>query len=557
MGGLFLALIMMVMMLPTAAAVSQGALQDCRVTFLSDGSYDLMLLDSTTTRSWKGYKLFTMYRSENYECGEEEGPKHKHTDDCYSYNYVVNDKFTEILTGVANANKDWPKGKDWSTVTVTEDNLIDYINGLKGTTNIQKFAENVYNEIKKQESGLNLQEKVDFVTAESTGDGKFDVYVDQGYWLFADVTENAKEEFVNSLVFLDTSGEKNIVVRPKVDVPTVEKEVSPEDGELGEHTSVSVNDKVYFELTATLPKNLAEYETYKLVFHDTLSDGLTYCGDNDVAVYVKKGNAETKVKEDGFTVKSGTDADPGDTLTVTLDDVNVLTDDQGNKITVDKDSKILVKYHATLNEDAVIGNPGNENKVYLEYSNRPGTDSIGETPEKIVKVFTFQLTVKKVDGNWNELSGADFELYKWDDVQNKYVEVGKAGTTVTEPTTFEWTGLGAGKYKLVETEAPKGYNKAEDIIFSIKYTTKEGASGLEIDEVTFKDGNDKPITDKFTVEKTNKGEISTKIVNEKGSTLPSTGGMGTTVFYVVGPILMVGAAVLLITKKRMRDQSDE
>ena len=176
----------------------------------------------------------------------------------------------------------------------------------------------------------------------------------------------------------------NVTATPKSDVPEVEKKVKDTNETTGETTGwqdsadYDIGDSIPFQLKATLADNVSSYTTYKVVFHDTLSKGLTY--NNDAKVYI--GGTETN----GFTVTATVNADGTTTLTVSCDDVKALG--AGNS------SVITVEYTAKLNENAVLGSAGNPNKVYLEYSNNPNKSESGEnhetgkTPEDTVIVFT-------------------------------------------------------------------------------------------------------------------------------------------------------------------------
>ena len=235
---------------------------------------------------------------------------------------------------------------------------------------------------------------------------------------------------------------------------------------------------------------------------------------------------------------------------------------------------ITVEYTATLNENAVLGSAGNPNVVYLEYSNNPNWDvsfdengkpenpgedgkdndgdgeideedekkePTGETPEDKVIVFTYKLTVNKVDEQKNPLAGAGFTLYK-KNAAGEYVQVGEE-LFGAELTTFEWKGLDDGDYKLEETTTPAGYNTIAPIEFTI---TAEHDLESDDPQLIVLDGGDL-----FTGEVDTDDILSADVENKSGITLPETGGIGTTIFYVLGGLLVLGAVVLLITKKRM------
>ena len=352
----------------------------------------------------------------------------------------------------------------------------------------------------------------------------------------------------------------NVTATPKSDVPEVEKKVKDTNDSTGvtsdwqDSADYDIGDSIPFQLKATLADNVSSYTTYKVVFHDTLSKGLTY--NKDAKVYID--GTETN----GFTVTATVNADGTTTLTVSCDDVKALG--AGNS------SVITVEYTAKLNENAVLGSAGNPNEVYLEYSNNPnkseeGNNETGETPKDVVIVFTYKTIINKVDSETKPLTGAAFKLEKlikgedgaadtWTTVKEFAVD----GTT----TSFTFSGLDDGQYKLTETKTPVGYNTIDPIYFVIEATHGETADVPTLKtlnayltdangnkQTEMKDGESVNI-DLGTVDLT-AGSITTTVVNKSGSELPSTGGIGTTIFYVLGGVLVLAAVVLLVTNKRM------
>ena len=398
-------------------------------------------------------------------------------------------------------------------------------------------------------------------SANTVTDGKYVISgLAAGYYLVKDQDgsltgdADAYTEYIIKVV-------SDTTATPKSSVPTVEKKVKDTNDSTGvtsdwqDSADYDIGDSIPFQLKATLANNVSSYTTYKVVFHDTLSKGLTY--NNDAKVYI--GGTETN----GFTVTATVNADGTTTLTVSCDDVKALG--AGNS------SVITVEYTAKLNENAVLGSAGNPNKVYLEYSNNPNKSESGEnhetgkTPEDTVIVFTYQTIINKVDSKNNPLTGAAFKLEKL--IKGKD---GAAGTwttvkefTVDETTTsFTFSGLDDGQYKLTETKTPAGYNTIDPIYFVIEATHDVTADAPTLKtlnayltdangnkQTEMKDGESVNI-DLGTVDLT-AGSITTTVVNKSGSELPSTGGIGTTIFYVLGGVLVLAAVVLLVTKKRM------
>ena len=352
----------------------------------------------------------------------------------------------------------------------------------------------------------------------------------------------------------------NVTATPKSDVPEVQKKVKDINDSTDttktdwqDSADYDIDDSIPFQLKATLADNVSSYTTYKVVFHDTLSKGLTY--NNDAKVYID--GTETN----GFAVTATVNAD-GTTLTVSCDDVKALS--------AVNSSAITVEYTAKLNENAVLGSAGNPNEVYLEYSNNPnksekGNNETGETPKDVVIVFTYKTIINKVDSENKPLTGAAFKLEKLikgkDGAADTWTTV-KEFTVDETTTSFTFSGLDDGQYKLTETKTPAGYNTIDPIYFVIEATHDATADTPALTVLkaylTDENGNKKTEVkdgetvniDLGTVDLT-AGSITTTVVNKSGSELPSTGGIGTTIFYVLGGVLVLAAVVLLVTKKRM------
>lgn len=386
-----------------------------------------------------------------------------------------------------------------------------------------------------------------------------------GYYLVVDTTANIGEGGAYNTALLQVVGNINITV--KTDAPTVEKKVLEDDkykqdGGYGtgynDVADYNMGDAVPFHLIGSVP-DMSRYDTYKYIFHDTLSAGLTLNGDS-IKVYVASDKAGTDKAE----ITGWTKAVDGQSFIVSFADLKTVSG-------VSQGKYIIVEYTATLNQNAVVGLDGNTNTVYLEYSNKPdqsgsgNTDNTGKTPEDKVIVFTYELDTTKVDGQDNntKLAGAEFKLHntgnKWVivDSNNKvtgWADTEEGGSTLTSDANglFKVIGLDDGTYYLKETKAPAGYNLlSSEITVVITATTTNGQ--------TWTDGQASSALTKLEVTadgKAGTGDTSTGIAsitvaNNKGATLPETGGMGTTIFYVVGAVLVIGAGVLLVTRRRM------
>lgn len=491
--GLFLALTLFCALAGTAFAVD--------ITITDDSS--------VTADSYAAYKLLNATVAEN--AGEEGG-----------YAYTLNSTYTAILQEV--------------TGKTTEAEIIKYISELDDT-GIRTFADAVYAEIVAAGESI---------TPDYTTDSNTFSNVEQGYYLIAETDTEAHPD-TTSLVMLDTAGLQNITIESKENAPKVEKKVKDTDDSTGAVTDwqdsadYDIGDTIPYQITGTVSDKIANYKNYQYTFTDTMTN-LT-CLENTVKVYLVNGTNETEITR-GFTKEWNSTSK---ILTVAFANLKSVDGVVGT-------SKIVVRYDATLDASANIGYQGNPNTVYLTYSRNPYTNDTNDTPKDTNIVFTFKGVVNKVDADNKPLLGAGFTLYKFDKNENDYVAVGEELKGI-EMTTFEFIGLDAGQYKIVETTVPAGYNKAEDIEFVIVAEHEVEADLPKLTSLVVKDKDGKTISGEdltFTATVFT-GEISTNIVNNSGVELPSTGGVGTTIFYIVGGLMVFAAGVLLITRKRMND----
>ena len=469
--------------------------------------------------------------------------------------YTLNDTYkTAIIAGLKAA------GQTTIADNATDATIQQSLSGLSSEAMV-KFASAVYKSIR--DSNLTA----DATSTDRNADAVFRG-VAQGYYLIAQ-TALAEGQDAYSAVIIDTAGKDGVTVEPKKDVPTVEKKVKDindsdstqsDNDQWQDSADHDINDVIEYQLTGSLPDNYDSYETYKYVFTDTLSAGLTLnhlTGDtNDVKVYVKNDDTETEIKS-GFNITVTGDTNNslsapyagGTTLTVSFDNLKAAKGDNNADLTINSSSQIVVRYTAKLNEHAKVGVEGNPNKVDLTFSNNPTGTGEGKTPEDEVIVFTFKLTVNKVDGDKKALAGAGFSLYKYDSATGNYGENPVKQYSAGADTSFDFTGLDDGQYKLVEDEAPDGYNSIEPIEFKIvaTHTQDNGNPARTLTELKIQDLDGKDMNG-FTIDASK--NVTATIVNKSGSELPETGGIGTTILYVAGAVCVIAAGVWFGLRRR-------
>lgn len=524
---LILSLIMVCAMAVPAFAADRGT----SYTITIKNTSDQLTMEGT---EYQAYKIFDVTYSADKQ----------------AYSYTIADAFQDFTYQVGEETY---VGKD----------LVKYLETLeKDTEALNQFAEAVRNYIEEKgipASGTATGGKEDTVTIDVNEDGP-------GYYIVTATAkttdgENTTVTALCALTTTDSAGE----VALKADVPTVDKMVrensSQEFGKVGDY---SIGEVVEFRIEGTIPSYADKYQEYTYIFHDKMSDGLTL-DLGSVAVYSDE-EMQVKLPEGSYEVRPSKEG-------------NLLEDGCSFEVVISDDfikgyegKTIYVGYKAMLNKNMEIFDAFETNEVYIEYSKNPyDADETDNTPTSTVKVYSYKFDVFKYfkcgDGGATErgLEGAQFKFYsdeacsteiklvKVDEEDNKtiyrvaekgeiesnkniveYIESPKSGSFVIK-------GLDANTYYLKETKAPDGYNKLEQAIkveiVSEKNDTE--VTGVKLYQDRESEASDTP-------------PVSTiKVLNQTGSKLPSTGGVGTTIFYVVGGCLMVGAAILLVTKKRM------
>lgn len=401
-----------------------------------------------------------------------------------------------------------------------------------------------------------------YLTDPAAGTGTDSITVSgPGYYLIKNTSVGEGEVFTDYI--LRVVGD--VTVNPKSGKPTLDKQIRHnETGLWGVVGDNQIGDTVEFRTLTTVPI-VSGYTQYTYVIHDEMSAGLTsnVRSNEDVTIKV---NDETVLDKKYYTVTvDGTNANK---FTVTVDVLNAIKD--GKMV---EGNTLYTYYTGILNEKAKVYNDGKQdNKAYLEYSNNPHDNkTTNKTPEKVVYDWTFKMGVKKVDGaDGTPLTDAKFVLSK-----NGNCSLGTIGDDGTPSTTTDLINLienSDGSY----TVAPAGYNGSvvnvmtagditinglDDATVYYLYETKAPAGYNRLTAAvrfeitaTYSDAGDNCTSVTATVNNDVQSSVSVNVRNNKGSTLPSTGGIGTTLFYVIGGGLMAVAAVLLVTKKRMNNK---
>ena len=346
------------------------------------------------------------------------------------------------------------------------------------------------------------------------------------YLVVSDLTNDA-------ICSIDTTA-KEVTIKEKNGVPTVTKEVEYASGSWGQGNDGNVGDTVNFQTTIYVTDgNPTNY-----VLHDKMSNGLTFKTDS---IVVKKNDAI-------FTDYTKETPNDGCTFEIKFNEGSLHTND-----------KVVVTYSATINSNAVVGTDGNDNETWLKYG------ETGETTHSNTKTYTWKFNIFKYftdsDDTMQYLANVEFVLYRknaddkaeyakfdsnnklsgWTEAEN---EATKLKTNATSIVGVE--GLDEGTYFLKETATPVGFNSLTSDVEVLITSSCNNLTNATY-TVQYKMVNDEDFED------TDEQEKVVPIENNRGTTLPGTGGIGTTIFYVVGGGLMVAAAILLITKKRMEN----
>jgi fimbrial isopeptide formation D2 family protein len=476
-------------------------------------------------------QTFDIYRIFDLTMSDIDNP------DDSAYSYTTATKFTNFESGYSE------KG----AMTLSE-----YVATLTDPADIEAFAAAVWawinnNSIQPDRTSDAVADEATSVTIDNLSLGYYLVYGEG-------ITDN-EETVVAACSLTSANPIANITI--KADVPMISKGVSDAaDGTSGEHTDLNIGDTAYFTLTTAIP-DMRGYAAYTFIVHDTLSDGLDFNGITDGN---NAGNGVV-VEIGSYTYATGyTVAVSGQELTITF--TGLPSAFQNYTI----GDPIVITYSAILNEDAVIAASSNYdgefNSAYITYSNTPYADSTGETLHDVVNVYTFKFDIYKHAGIANgagdePLSDAIFNLhtgtdsgalkqFSYDGVAGVYKVVASGGDgDLTSGTDgmIHIEGLDEGTYFLEEITAPDGYNLLADPIKIIITPTYTAGGVLDTYSVTY-------YVDDEDVSGTVAAGNKINVQNNTGTLFPESGGMGRTIFTISGLILMLGAALVLIARRK-------
>ena len=440
-------------------------------------------------------KTYTLYRIFDLD---------SHNTDYSAINYKVSAKWANFfVTGAAGLNY----------VTIDDMGYVTWKDGANATD----FAAAAIAYAKANGIANDGQQKATSSIVEFTS-------LPLGYYLV--------QSDLGALCSLDTTM-PNVTIKEKNGKPTVDKEVE-ENGVYGKTNDANIGDTVNFKTTITV----TDGNPVAYILHDKMSAGLTF-DPNSVTVKV---NGKNFAAANYDLVTSGlTD---GCTFELRFHDADKASVLKPNDV-------VTVEYSATVNDQAVIAGTGNPNETWLDYGNDQHTE------KSTTRTYVWEMKVIKFTKKNNEevnLKDAQFVLYRLNGTTKEYVVADSSNKvtgwtkntydsnltskatvfTTPENGTFTISGLDAGTYYLEEIKAPAGYNMLKEPI-EIVITASIDQTGAGTATVTYN--------------KTSTGDV--KVENQTGTELPSTGGIGTTIFYIVGSLLAVGAVILLVTKKRM------
>ena len=466
----------------------------------------------------------------------------------------------DLSAGGVLSNVVWGEGLTDGGKSALGSNASAVASGLT-TDNAPAFAESLLPYLANPSGSADTLENVTVLDQTVTG---YKISgLKAGYYLIRDKvgTLSGKDEAHTTLILKVVD---NITIAPKASKATVTKKVSDPanftnevDTGWADSTDGKTGDEAQFILTATMPNDYTTFKHYHLTFHDKMASGF-------------KTPSSVVVKVDGTVINASEytlDTNPSScsencSFHVQFADLKNI---QG--ATVGNNSKITVEYSAELLPNMTVGQAGNDNSVKLEYSNDPYFDPAGNVNETsgmtladAVTVFTYKLEIYKRDHSSNPLPGAKFKVEKYDKADDVWgwVDLTPQIQESNGGTTFTITGIDEGLFRVTETTTPSGFNTITPFYFRVDadynvLSDDPSLNTLYIDQCAA-DGSALSANDRnplvATQSDVSNGLVQIRVANRGGSQLPETGGIGTSIFYGIGGVLVIGALALLTVRKR-------
>lgn len=579
------------------------------ITAAAETTHIIIVENSVKDEIYKVYKIFDATYSgvvdpaENPRTDDEQDahePDNSHEHSAYAYtldkssgtkgaawwNVITNDPNKVTIT----SNKDFYAnglhftltGADniWSVEQVDTQKLVT-VNGQEKTVapfDAAKFSALLY---ERMPSSVRNSPDATGTGNGKTGDEALKMGVPNDGYYFVTTT-------LGSLCSLNTT-EPNAIIVEKNSVPSVEKSVSSDGVDYGKEADTNIGGTVYFKVDITDGVGTDA----PIILHDVMSAGLTLDRKTDSNDNTK--DLTFELESDGTPVPQKEQIDVNGTLT---ERVNYNVRYIGNAEMSDEDCTfelvltnafiksvddgkvITVKYTATLNKDAPIFSPETEENRLYSTNTAKITYSNQTSPDTGVKVYTYDMDIVKTNMEDDVLENAKFRLIK-NGTDIKFIKVNEgeyravteaedneenADKVSTEVTTgangkVKITGLGSGTYQLAETQAPEGYNMLTDKVTVVmgSYSDNTEEEGVITD---YKQGHiytsaDKTVQFKPTLHGTLTLADTVKVENRQGKELPSTGGIGTVLMYMVGVTLVVSAIILIIINRKRKDEDED
>ncbi|RSX55059.1 Gram-positive pilin backbone subunit 2, Cna-B-like domain-containing protein [Bifidobacterium dolichotidis] len=444
--------------------------------------------------------------------------------------YLVNATYKDAIISAINAiNGD-------AAAPSTDAQIISFLTTKLNSSNVSQFA-----------TAFMSYKPAPTPTIAAT-DATKPISAQVGYYLLNQTVQGADTGKTISRFMVDTLGAAPLNVTLKNGTVSISKKVKQNTANTDNATwandaDYGLGETVPFQLTGTLPSTYDNFSTYLYTFTDTLPAGLTLVPGSEQVEAITNGQSTDITKD--FTVSPADNQVSGAPFTMSCANLKTIAG-------LTADSQIVVTYNTTLNSNATVGNPGNINKANITFSSNPNVNDASQTettPEATATVFTYAAQLKKL---FQDASGKTVDTPTGDMPQ--FTMYASNGTTkVSGPVTvatngdFSFNDLDTGTYVLKETHTPAGFNTADPITFTITAThgTDASTGAPTISALT--------VSQQGWTANANAGTISGTILNVKGGLLPSTGGMGTTLFYVFGSLLVAAAVAGMVFALRRRN----